>query len=303
MNPVCRQAGCNGKFKQLLKCKMKKTILYLLDFVLLGNFFIALCATAQALQTCKLRYFSVAGSPVLIFIFCATFLLYNIHKPITYLLKKEFITNSRFINAKRFEAPLSILSFIAALVCLDSFFIFKPTGQHAVIACSVLSAAYVLPILKGKRLRDVPYFKIFLISIGWAYVCVVLPVATVGRGWGLPETLMFIEKAAFIFALTIPFDIRDKVWDAQTGVKTIPLSIGTEKAKRWASYALIASFSIVFILSFFSVYNLKQYAALSISIVVSEYCVHQTKEDSSNLYFYGLIDGAMLLQSLLVGLT
>jgi 4-hydroxybenzoate polyprenyltransferase len=281
---------------------MRKGLQYIVDFILLGNFFIAACATLQTLQTCKLRYFSVAGSPVLVFVFCGTFLLYNIHKPITYWLKKEFIVNPRFQNTKRFEAPLSILTFVAALICFNCFFLFKQTGQQAVMISGALSLAYVLPFLKGKRLRDLPYLKIIIISLVWAFVCVVLPTSIVGRGWALPESLMFLEKALFIFALTIPFDIRDMKWDAETGVKTIPLSIGIEKAKRWSSYAIIGSFFLVIILSYFGVYSLKQYMALSISLILSEYLIQKTQVKNSNLFFYGLIDGQLMLQSLLIWL-
>jgi 4-hydroxybenzoate polyprenyltransferase len=279
---------------------MKKGLQNIVDFILLGNFFIAACATMQTLQTCKLRYFSVAGSPVLIFVFCATFLLYNIHKPITYWLKKEFIANPRFQNTKRFEAPLSILTFVAALICFECFFLFKQTGQQTVIISGTLSLAYVIPFLKGKRLRDVPYLKIILISVVWALVCVMLPVSIVGRGWGIPESLMFLEKAFYIFALTIPFDIRDMKWDAETGVKTIPLSIGAEKAKLWASYAIVASFSIVCVLSYFSVYTLNQYIVIIFSLILSEYLIHKTQADNSNLFYYGLIDGQLIVQSLLI---
>jgi 4-hydroxybenzoate polyprenyltransferase len=281
---------------------MKKGLQYIIDFILLGNFFIAACATMQTLQTCKLRYYSVAGSPILVFVFCATFLLYNIHKPITYWLKKEFIVNPRFQNTKRFEAPLSILTFVATLICFDCFFLFKQTGQQTVMISSAISLAYVLPFLKGKRLRDLPYLKIILISFVWALVCVMLPVSIVGRGWGMPESLMFLEKAFYIFALTIPFDIRDMKWDAETGVKTIPLSIGIEKAKLWASYSIVASFSIVCVLSYFSVYTLNQYIVISFSLILSEYLIHKTNINDSNIFFYGLIDGQLMLQSLLIWL-
>ncbi len=282
---------------------MKKELQDVIDFLLLGNFFIAACAAMQALQTCKLRYYSVAGSPILVFVFCATFLLYNIHKPVTYWLNKEFIANPRFQNAKRFEGFLSILTFVATLVCLDCFFLFKQTGQLTVIISGVLSIAYVLPFLKGKRLRDLPYLKIILISVVWAIVSVILPISLVGRGWGMPESLMFLEKIFFIFALTIPFDIRDMGWDAETGVKTIPLSIGSEKAKRLASYAIIASFLIVCVLSYFNVYTLNQYIVLSISLILSEYLIHKTQTNESNLFFYGFIDGQLLFQSFLIWLV
>jgi 4-hydroxybenzoate polyprenyltransferase len=279
---------------------MKKRLQDTTDFILLGNFFIAFCAVMQALQTCKLRYLSISGTPVLVFIFCGTFILYNIHKPITYWLKKEFALNPRFQNVKRFEGPLSILTVFATLTCFNCFFLFKQSGQQAVMVSGALSLAYVLPFFKGKRLRDFPFLKIILISVVWAYVCVVLPVATVGRGWGLPESLMFLEKAFFIFAITIPFDIRDMTWDAATGVKTIPLSIGAEKAKRWASYAILGALSIVSILTYFGVYNFKQYVILSISLSISEILIHRTKAENTNLFFYGLIDGQLILQGALV---
>jgi 4-hydroxybenzoate polyprenyltransferase len=281
---------------------MIKRLQGITDFLLLGNFFIATCAVMQALQTCKLRYLSISGTPVLVFIFCGTFILYNIHKPITYWLKKEFALNPRFQHVKRFEGPLSILTFVAVFICFDCFFLFKQSGQQAVIISAVLSLAYILPIFKGKRLRDFPFLKIILIALVWAYVCVVLPVATVGRGWGMPESLMFLEKAFFIFAITIPFDIRDMKWDAETGVKTIPLSIGAEKAKQWASYAIIGSLSIVSLLSYFGVYDFKQYVILNISLILSEYIIHKTKAESSNLFYYGLIDGQLILQGVLIWL-
>jgi 4-hydroxybenzoate polyprenyltransferase len=282
--------------------KMKKRLQDITDFILLGNFFIATCAVMQALQTCKLRYLSISGTPLLLFVFCGTFILYNIHKPITYWLKKEFTLNPRFQNVKRFEGPLSILTFVGTFICFDCFFLFKQSGQQAVMISGILSLAYVLPFFKGKRLRDFPFLKIILISLVWAYVCVVLPVATVGRGWGLPESLMFLEKAFFIFALTIPFDIRDMKWDAETGVKTIPLSIGAEKAKRCASFAIIASFTIMFLLSYFGVYSLKQYVIISISLILSEYLIHKTQAENTNLFFYGLIDGQLIIQGALIWL-
>ena len=137
----------------------------------------------------------------------------------------------------------------------------------------------------------------------WAIVSVILPISLVGRGWGMTEILMFLEKIFFIFALTIPFDIRDMGWDAETGVKTIPLSIGSEKAKRLASYAIIASFLIVCVLSYFNVYTLNQYIVLSISLILSEYLIHKTQTNESNLFFYGFVDGQLLFQSFLIWLV
>jgi 4-hydroxybenzoate polyprenyltransferase len=286
---------------------MKILLRNLADFLLYGNFFIALCAVAMAFQTCHLRYFSVAGSPLLIFIFSSTFFLYNSHKFITFYLKKEIIDNQRFIYIKRFDAPLSILTFIALLLSFDTYMMLGMDIKRDVALIALPSMLYVLPVFKGKRLRDLPYLKIFLITGVWVCVCVLLPTLALGKAWWTTDAIIAFEKAFFIFALTIPFDIRDRAWDKKLGVKTIPLSlgspsdnIGVEKSKQLAYKCLILSFLMSCILIFSKNYSYWTLFKLGLSLIITYFVIKKTDDSKDDYFYLFCIDGMMLLQSLIV---
>ena len=276
---------------------MKKTV----NFLLYGNFFIASCALAQTLQTCRILHFKTESFNFLsIFITAATFVLYNLHKPITFLLKQQVIENQRFRLTKQFSRPLSILTVLAVVLCCFLFFKLKILTQLILVAAAFLSLGYILPVLGGgRRLRDLAFLKIFLIAIVWSVVTVILPTAEMGGATAFDGKigLLFIERAAFIFALTMPFDIRDMAWDSATEVQTIPLSIGIGRAKYLAFAALIFSFSMSCVLCKMGIYSIGQLAAVGFSLVVSGGVVSFSNENRSDYFFYGLTDGMMWLQS------
>ena len=284
----------------LFNIKIKNINLKTINFILYGNFFIAICAFVQTLQT---YFFLEANKPPLsilpIFIAAATFFLYNIHKPITYFLKKQFIENQRFLKTKAFSTPLSILTVLSGLFCFYAFFQIQTTTQLSLIVAATLSLAYVLPIFRGLRLRDLPFVKIFTIAFVWAFVTVILPVQELHKTMDINTRLMFSEKALFIFALTIPFDIRDMDFDALTNIKTIPLSIGLKKAKYLAFLSLIVCILFVFILNKNEIYSTKQTILLTISYLASSIVIYFTQKNRNDYFFYGLTDGMMIFQSLL----
>jgi hypothetical protein len=286
---------------------MKALLRNVADFLLYGNFFIAFCAVAMAFQTCHLRYFSVAGSPLMIFIFSGTFFIYNIHKFITFYLKKEIIDSQRFIQLKRFDGPLSILTFIALFVCFDTFMMLGNDIKRDVVFIALLSLLYVLPVFKGKRLRDLPYLKIFLITGVWVSVCVALPALALGKAWWTTDAIIAFEKAYFIFALTIPFDIRDRSWDAALGVKTIPLSMSedveqksVEKPKKLAYFSLILSFLMALVLVIAKNYSFWTLFKIGISLIITYFIIKKTDDAKDDYFYLFYVDGMMILQSLIV---
>lgn len=279
------------------------------DFIIYGNFFIATCAALQAWQTVHIRHYSIDGNPHIIFIFVATFFLYNIHKPITFFLKKTDLneiapqdkrTENRLKKSKAFEAPLSILTFIAGMTALECYLRLYIDSQWQIVGIGIISMAYVLPLWNGKRLRDIPYIKIFMIAGVWAFVTVIFPLKAFAKNWYSCDTFLIFERLTFILAITLPFDIRDMAWDKKTGVTTIPLSIGIKKTKILAYLLLFMSFLITFFIYFMSVYSLNTLIATSISIVASAYLIHKTDKNKDDYFYYFLLDGTLLLQSILV---
>ncbi len=273
----------------------------IVNFFIYGNFLIALCAYMQTVQTCYfLGHSNIFHDNIPVFAAAATFFLYNIHKPITFFLKKQLIENQRYLKTKSFSTPLSILTVLAGLFCWYLFFQIKPETQLSLVFAAVLSLSYVLPIFGGKRLRDLPFIKIFTIAFVWAFVTVILPIQEYGREINITILVIFFEKAFFVFALTIPFDIRDMDWDAKTNVKTIPLSIGVQNAKYLGMISLLVCMILVLILNKQGTYTYCNCVALLLSYFSSALVLYFTKKNRSDYYFYALDDGMMLTQSLLV---
>ena len=287
--------------------KLKKVAQQILDFILYGHVFVALCATFSTLGTIKLlnstNIFSLKEWGLACFVGAATFFLYNLHKPVTYFLRKQFMENQRFARTKAFEIPLSILSILAAILGFFYFFQLKQTSQILLIGTGILSLGYVLPILrKGRRLRDVGLLKIFLIVFVWAVVTVFLPFLEINKA---PKSavflsLMCLERMCFIFALCIPFDIRDMDWDSRTNLKTIPLSIGTKKAKITGYFALILSISISYLLMNHNLYSKMQFLGLANVYSSTVFIISKAHKNQDDYFFYGGVDGMILAQSLAI---
>jgi len=93
---------------------------------------------------------------------------------------------------------------------------------------------YAVPLFKiGKTdvsFRNLPFIKIFSISIAWAGVTVFFPLVNFGLEIDLNTFLVFLINFFFVFAITIPFDIRDVYNDADK-LKTIPQIFGVNGAK------------------------------------------------------------------------
>jgi 4-hydroxybenzoate polyprenyltransferase len=170
-----------------------------------------------------------------------------------------------------------------------------------------LSLLYVLPVFKGKRLRDLPYLKIFLITGVWVSVCVALPALALGKAWWTTDAIIAFEKAYFIFALTIPFDIRDRSWDAALGVKTIPLSMSedveqksVEKPKKLAYFSLILSFLMALVLVIAKNYSFWTLFKIGVSLIITYFIIKKTDDTKDDYFYLFYVDGMMILQSLIV---
>ncbi len=110
---------------------------------------------------------------------------------------------------------------------------------------------------------------------------------------------MIFERFLFVFAITIPFDIRDMNADSQTGLKTIPLLIGAKKSTYVSMTTLVLLFAVTVI--HYSITN--QWfiiGAFAVSFLTTIVFLTNERIRNSPLYYYGILDGTMLLQGVLV---
>ncbi|MEM9991436.1 MAG: hypothetical protein AAF738_06695, partial [Bacteroidota bacterium] len=177
--------------------------------------------------------------------------------------------------------------------------------QVTLVLPTLLSLAYVLPLLtSSRRLRDLHFIKIFLVATIWASVTVLLPALEMGKLMLSSNKifLIFLERAFFIFAITLPFDIRDLKIDAHTAVKTIPSEIGVKRTKQLAYLALCLAFITAYFNFQLYTYTLSGWLAIGISIFSTGIFVRYSEFAKHDYYFTGILDGTMIIQLLLLGL-
>lgn len=238
----------------------------------------------------------------LILIFFGTFLAYNIHHIYALFQNKNYAFEgfSQWINQhKLFFCVLMGLSAIG--FCWASLFVNKNV-QLALTCIAMISVLYSFPVFrfKDKRfgLRDLPFVKIFLIVLVWSVATVLLPALQLGLSVTPSVQLVFIERAIFLFALALLFDIRDLESDTRNRLVTIPRLIGKSN-----SFLLANMLLVVFLTTSMNHYTdtlAFVFPALVISGASTFVFILYTKIRVMPYFHYRVFDGTLLFQPLLV---
>ena len=276
----------------------------LLYFLINTNLFIAFAAAALTIQTQLQLGMVPQFHPYLFLIFFATLFDYNLHRLITVITNKEALNSDKhkwvLENNTLFYCLiiLSVAGFLWALIDADKAVLIT------LAPIALLTIFYSLPIFKNKksifRLREIPCLKIFLISFVWSASTIFLPIIQSGKCHDKENIIaMLVERFLFVFAITIPFDIRDMQADSKENLKTIPLLIGKKNALLLSNIVLI-SFTFLCLLHYSSTKLYWLNAAFILSAATTFIFINSKKLQAKEFYHYGILDGALLLQGTLV---
>ncbi|MBP7641729.1 MAG: hypothetical protein KA767_00250 [Saprospiraceae bacterium] len=197
-----------------------------LEWYVYGSFHIAI-VTGFYTAFCYQITQSTFDWPYIIFVSLGTHVIYSFHKIIALDRIKVFRSERYSLIIKYHRHILIYISFslvgmmVSTLkLSFDQIFLIVLPGLGSLL--------YVLPIFKNKkRLRDLPYLKVFLIAIIYSFLTVFIPTYEV---FGIHQQLLFfLASNFFILAITLPFDIRDVEIDHADGVKTIATYLGKDK--------------------------------------------------------------------------
>lgn len=274
-----------------------------IHFLINTNIYISLAAVALTVETQLQLGMPPQWHPYLFIIFFATLFDYNLHRLVTVLTNKEALNSDKHKWLKEYLklfyalVGFSVIGFIIA-VCLAKEEVLITLSPFALI-----TFFYSLPIFKNQkylfRLREIPFLKIFLISIVWSATTIILPIVQSEKSFDFVHVgLMLLERFLFVFAITIPFDIRDMRGDEQSGLKTIPLVIGIRK-----SIVLANTFTLLFlIISLLHYYTSAFFILLAfvLSAISTLFFLNSKSLQKWSFYHYGILDGTMLLQGILV---
>jgi 4-hydroxybenzoate polyprenyltransferase len=219
----------------------------------------------------------------LFFLFSSTLLAYNVH----------FIFN---IYRKKEDIILLCIAFFLWLVSIGIYLAFA--YEKEVISITLLlgfiMALYYMPT--KHNFRNIPYLKSMIIALAWSIATVCLPIAA-GKGdvFNYDAFLLFLERFLFVWAISIPFDIKDLKEDRQSGLTTLPMLYGLRRCLLFAIVVLLFHVGITYFhYGFGRIFFVRVVTAWYVLVVFQGISRNRPK-----YYYTGAIDGSMLLQPLL----
>ncbi len=273
----------------------------LINFLFYSNLWIAMAAIALSAQSRWLLTYRLQWTPLYGVIFFGTLFLYALHRLVGMKKVDSFTGQTRFAIVEKFKTHIFLYAVVAAAGGLWCLLQLPQSLIWALLPVALVSLIYVLPVLpSGKRGRDISFVKIFMIAISWSWVTVFLPALEVKMTWSIAFYLMFLERLFFIFAIALPFDIRDMAIDRHNRVQTIPSRFGIKSSKIMAAIVLVFMLSMVWLNYCIDAYSWASCIALGISALTTFSLVYFADKHQHDYYFSGLIDGAMILQCVLV---
>ncbi len=181
---------------------------------------------------------------------------------------------------------LRLIQIFSLLIFACLIYILFHLPINAVIISGVLgifTLLYVFPLFgEGKNLRGFAGIKIYVIAFVWSGVTVLLPLVneTDLFQWNVIATLF--QRFLFIFALTLPFEIRDLRFD-MANLKTVPQIFGVYKTKIIGLLAILTVIMLEFLKSNIDYYSLLSliFAGILLSILLKNSRIRQPKFFSS----------------------
>lgn len=176
----------------------------------------------------------------LLTVFLGSNAVYHFHRLVRNVLIGESTFQTRDLWLKKHVFVLWVWVVISGGISL--FLFFKQhilfTRTTAILFISVVF--YATPIFRIKhkwiKLRDIPFFKVFLVALIWAMVSVYLPIELLDLEWTTKITNRFVANILLIIGITLPYDIRDIPVDES---KTFANTIGELKTIRLSQFILV----------------------------------------------------------------
>jgi len=264
-------------------------------FLINSNIFVSFCVLSLAISSEFLLVPSEISFPSKVsqFVFFATIFTYNFQR-IVRVGKLQRHVRTDWL--KKNKSLIYLIMIIGVVMSLSLFYDFNPNTQIAIIFSGILSVSYPF------GLRKIPFSKIFIISLIWTISTMLLLVLEENISFSSNVVFHLLVRFLFVFAICIPFDIRDIKYD-NIKLKTIPIIVGVSKSKL---ISFISLFSIV-IISIVQFWNYKLSIEFLITIIlsctVSLIFISKSDEKKSDFFFSFWIESLSILLYLFLAIS
>ncbi|MFT5103308.1 MAG: hypothetical protein ACI86C_000961 [Candidatus Latescibacterota bacterium] len=180
-----------------------------------------------------------------------TVLEYDLNIPIALLFFLFFgtVTGYNFVKyakiAKLYHHSLTdmlktiqIFSFISFGLWVYFAFQLSIEVLLTVAIFGIFTFFYAVPVPFSRNLRTLSGLKIFLVSLVWAGVTVLVPMISASEVLDMDVCISFVQRIFLVIVLTLPFEIRDLQYDASK-LKTLPQLFGLKNVKVFGIILLV----------------------------------------------------------------
>jgi len=278
-----------------------------ISFIINTNLYIAFAAVCLTVASQVQLGMHPQLQAYLAVIFFASLLDYNAHRLITVGSMPEAFRSEKYQWSATHLPLLKMMLVFAAGGLAGTLLLTGIKILFVLAPLAILSMLYSLTV-SGKlkrnfRLHKIPFLKTFLIAIVWTSATVLLPGMLSDHSPGIYQVLLVaIERFTFIFAIAIPFDIRDIKTDSLSGINTVPVALGEKKANQISNGTLLLSMAI-------AVFHYQQQNLVFIipaylfSAAATLIFMNSHKLKKLPLYHHGILDGCLLLYGLLISIS
>ncbi len=239
-------------------------------------------------------------------IFFATMLDYNFHRFMAVNLHPEALKTEKFKWAAQHLLLLRILIITSFSGLLIALYFVSSEIMYFLAFLGILTILYSISLRRNPKSKfsipGITGMKTILLAFVWTEATVFLPLLQSGKAFELNQILLiFCERFIFIFAIAIPFDIRDKAADTLSGIRTIPTEFGTKRALQISNTAMAGTLFIS-IIHYWYVHMTFIILALLISMACVFVAINSKKLKNKTFYYHGILDGCILIYGLLIWL-
>jgi len=276
-----------------------------IHFLIHSNIFISLAAVSLSIATEAQLGLTPHLQVYLALIFLATLFDYNLHRFIAVTNKPEAIYDEKLRWATSHISLIKVMLVFALAGLVVTFFFVRIESLCVLLPLAMVSFlySYAVKLQHQSQLLMIPGIKTIAIAFVWTASTVLLPVLQSGYNYKSEVVpILFAERFAFIFAIAIPFDIRDLRADALAGIRTIPIVVGEKLARLVSNFALIVSAALASV-QYITTEKSLILAAYLFSVVLTIIFINLRKIRSHPLYYHGILDGCIMIHGLLIILS
>lgn len=268
----------------------------LFNFILFSSIYVGCIAILMIWQTNALLHIEHINYAYYFFVFCSTMCSYNFH---WYLTPADYSTSERILwGARHKNLQLSLVA-ISGIGALYGFWLLKahwlPMGGAAVL--TFLYSAPKLPQRVFVWLRKIAVGKTIFLTSVWIYVTTVLPLFIEGQPYSNNMLLFALHRFFLVYALCIIFDYRDLESDKKEGIRSLITWLSPRNLKKLYVTSLVLS--AIFALTLYPIDNWLLTAVLLAPVVITALITRYALRDRSDHFYYFVVDGMVMLSSLL----